>query len=59
MIRLPVLDAAQAAQWDERARETAKIPSRVLMETAGRGVAWVIGREFGPEARAAGSKGSP
>ncbi len=46
-MRIPVIDAAQAAQWDERARVTAKIPSRVLMESAGRGVAWVVGRELG------------
>lgn len=47
MIGLPVIDAAQAASWDERARSVAKIPSRVLMETAGRGIACVIAREFG------------
>ncbi len=46
MITIPVIDAEQAASWDERARVTAKIPSRVLMESAGRGIAHVIGREF-------------
>jgi hydroxyethylthiazole kinase-like uncharacterized protein yjeF len=48
MITIPVIAAAQAASWDERARVTAKIPSRVLMESAGRGVACVIGRAFAP-----------
>ncbi len=46
MIAIPVIDAAQAAVWDERARRLAKIPSRVLMESAGRGVAEVMAREF-------------
>jgi NAD(P)H-hydrate epimerase len=44
---IPVVDAAQAAQWDERARSTANIPSRVLMESAGRAAAHVLAREFG------------
>ena len=47
MITIPVFDAVQAADWDERARVTAKIPRRVLMESAGRGIAHVIGKEFG------------
>lgn len=47
MIRIPVIDAAEARAWDERARTTAKIPGRVLMESAGRGVAHVLAREFG------------
>ncbi|MBI2071811.1 MAG: NAD(P)H-hydrate dehydratase [Gemmatimonadetes bacterium] len=51
MMAIPVLDAQQAAAWDERARVTAKIPSRVLMESAGRGIAHVIGREFGADSR--------
>lgn len=54
MIRIPVIDAAEAARWDERARVTAKIPSRVLMESAGRGVACVIGRECGADAGRSG-----
>jgi hydroxyethylthiazole kinase-like uncharacterized protein yjeF len=54
VIRIPVIEAAQAAQWDERARMTAKIPSRVLMESAGRGVAWVVGRELGVGPRSGG-----
>jgi len=45
----------QAADWDARARRRAKIPSRVLMESAGRGVASAIVREFGsPPGLAAG-----
>ncbi len=46
---IPVVDAAQAAAWDERARTAGKISSRVLMETAGRGVAYVVAREFGSQ----------
>lgn len=49
MTWVPVLDAAQARAWDERARTAGRIPSRVLMETAGRGVAHVVAREFAPE----------
>jgi NAD(P)H-hydrate epimerase len=43
---IPVVTAAQAALWDERARADAGIPSRVLMEAAGRAAAVIIGREF-------------
>ena len=43
---IPVLDAAQAASWDEHARVTAGIPSRVLMGAAGRSVAQVIARDY-------------
>ncbi|HET7038453.1 MAG TPA: NAD(P)H-hydrate epimerase, partial [Gemmatimonadales bacterium] len=43
---IPVLTAAQAAAWDERARVQASVPSRVLMEAAGRAAAGVIAREF-------------
>lgn len=43
---IPVLTAAESAAWDERARTEAAIPSRVLMESAGRGAAGVIAREF-------------
>jgi NAD(P)H-hydrate epimerase len=43
---IPVVTAAQAALWDERARADAGIPGRVLMEAAGRAAAQVIGREF-------------
>jgi NAD(P)H-hydrate epimerase len=46
--RIPVVSAAQAALWDERARDHARIPSRVLMESAGRAAATVIARHFGP-----------
>jgi NAD(P)H-hydrate epimerase len=40
---IPVLDATQAADWDQRARVTAQIPSRVLMESAGRAAAYIVG----------------
>jgi NAD(P)H-hydrate epimerase len=43
---IPVLNATQAAAWDERARTSAAIPSRVLMETAGRAVAQLLARDF-------------
>jgi len=45
---IPVLDATQAASWDEYARVEAAIPSRVLMEAAGRSVAHIIARDLGP-----------
>jgi ADP-dependent NAD(P)H-hydrate dehydratase / NAD(P)H-hydrate epimerase len=45
---VPVLAAAEAAEWDRLAREYAKIPSRVLMESAGRAVAAAVAREHGP-----------
>ena len=41
---IPVLSAAEAAAWDARAQEAAGIPSRVLMETAGRATAAVLAR---------------
>ncbi len=43
---VPVLTAAEAAAWDACAREQAAIPSRVLMEAAGRAAAQVMAREF-------------
>ncbi|MFC1640362.1 NAD(P)H-hydrate dehydratase [Gemmatimonadota bacterium] len=51
MTKIPVLDAVQAASWDEIARDEANIPSRVLMESAGRATAAVIAREYGPRLR--------
>jgi hydroxyethylthiazole kinase-like uncharacterized protein yjeF len=44
---VPVLSAAEAAAWDRLARERAAIPSRVLMESAGRAAAGVLAREYG------------
>jgi len=44
---VPVLSSAEAAEWDRLAREFAKIPSRVLMESAGRAVAAAVAKEFG------------
>jgi hydroxyethylthiazole kinase-like uncharacterized protein yjeF len=45
---IPVITAAEAAAWDARARAAHAIPSRVLMESAGRAAALVIAREFAP-----------
>src|SRR3989475_3643177 len=42
---IPVLSAAEAAAWDSAARTQFRIPSRVLMDTAGRAVAQVLVRE--------------
>ena len=39
---IPVLSASEAAAWDSAARTQYRIPSRVLMETAGRAVAQVL-----------------
>ena len=43
---IPVLSAAEAAAWDSMARTQYRVPSRVLMETAGRAVAHVLIAEF-------------
>ena len=43
---IPVLSAAEAAAWDSMARTQYRVPSRVLMETAGRAVAHVLLNEF-------------
>jgi len=45
---MPVLSAAEAAAWDSLARTQYRVPSRVLMETAGRAVAQVLLVEFPP-----------
>lgn len=42
---VPVLTADEAAAWDKLAREAAAIPSRVLMESAGRAVAHILARD--------------
>lgn len=43
-----MLSSAEAVEWDRLAREVARIPSRVLMESAGRAVAAAVAKEFGP-----------
>ena len=43
---IPVLSATEAAAWDSAARTQYRIPSRVLMETAGRAVAYLIVRDY-------------
>lgn len=43
---IPVLSATEAAAWDTLARTQYRIPSRVLMEAAGRAVAQILVREF-------------
>jgi ADP-dependent NAD(P)H-hydrate dehydratase / NAD(P)H-hydrate epimerase len=43
---IPVLSASEAAAWDSQARTQYRIPSRVLMETAGRATAQVLVSEF-------------
>ena len=39
---IPVLSSAEAAAWDAAARTQYRVPSRVLMETAGRAIAQVL-----------------
>lgn len=46
MNAIPVLSAAEAAAWDAAARTQYHIPSRVLMESAGRAAATIVAREF-------------
>jgi len=43
---IPVLSATEAAAWDSAARTQYRIPSRVLMETAGRAIACLIVRDY-------------
>ena len=50
---IPVLSATEAAAWDSAARTQYRVPSRVLMETAGRAVAQVLVAEQ-PEAMTGG-----
>ena len=51
---VPVLAATEAAAWDAAARTQYRIPSRVLMEAAGRAVADLLLHEF-PEVRRRGA----
>ena len=46
MTLVPVLSAADASAWDNVARTQYRIPSRVLMDAAGRAAAAVLVREF-------------
>ena len=50
---IPVLAASEAAAWDAAARTQYRVPSRVLMETAGRATVQVLLTEL-PEATAGG-----
>jgi len=50
---IPVLSASEAAAWDAAARTQYRVPSRVLMETAGRATVQVLVREL-PEAMTGG-----
>jgi NAD(P)H-hydrate epimerase len=43
---IPVLSASEAAAWDSQARTQYRVPSRVLMETAGRAAAQVLIAEW-------------
>jgi NAD(P)H-hydrate epimerase len=43
---VPVLSASEAAAWDSAARTQYRVPSRVLMETAGRATAQVLVAEL-------------
>jgi len=54
VISVPVLSASEAAAWDAAARTQYHIPSRVLMESAGRAAAAVVLSEF-PEALTRGA----
>ena len=50
---IPVLSATEAAAWDSAARTQYRVPSRVLMETAGRAIVQVLSAEF-PESTTGG-----
>jgi NAD(P)H-hydrate epimerase len=50
---IPVLSASEAAAWDAAARTQYRVPSRVLMETAGRATVQVLVSEL-PEATTGG-----
>ena len=46
MTSIPVLSATEAAAWDTVSRTQFRIPSRVLMEAAGRATVQVLIAEF-------------
>jgi ADP-dependent NAD(P)H-hydrate dehydratase / NAD(P)H-hydrate epimerase len=50
---IPVLSASEAAAWDAAARTQYRVPSRVLMETAGRAIVQVLVAEL-PDAASGG-----
>jgi NAD(P)H-hydrate epimerase len=50
---IPVLSATEAAAWDAAARTQYRVPSRVLMETAGRAIVQVLVAEL-PDAAGGG-----
>lgn len=50
---IPVLSASEAAAWDAAARTQYRVPSRVLMETAGRAIVQVLLAEM-PDASTGG-----
>ena len=45
---IPILSASEAAAWDSAARTQYRVPSRVLMETAGRAVVQVLVAQLPP-----------
>ena len=53
---VPLLTAAQMAEWDRRAVEEAGVPERLLMEAAGRSVAAVV-QQLYPRGRVAAAVG--
>ena len=53
MSPVPVLSATEAAAWDAAARTQYRIPSRVLMESAGRAIVQVLAAEM-PDAVSGG-----
>ena len=54
MNTIPVLSATEAAAWDTAARTQYRVPSRVLMEVAGRATVQLIARHY-PESMTRGA----